>query len=141
MRLIGLTYIFVTFLIFSCTDEPDQREYKIVLTNNTATTVSLEIFDSRDILVSEYKISANENRESCSYFSESFLGFACLSDSIIFKFLDNKEYACALRENGSQFCFSNKNPFNSTDFNELDNNTYEFVITQEDFENAFDLPE
>ncbi|MGV6827853.1 MAG: hypothetical protein ACWA45_00490 [Flavobacteriales bacterium] len=82
--------------------------------------------------------------DNCVYSSEVFLGFSCDYDSLVFKFDNDKGYICSLRSNdNSNICFNSKNPyiFNDEDFISLGNNTFEFIVTQEDYENAYDLPD
>jgi len=74
----------------------------------------------------------------CNYRSIKFTGFECI-DKLVFEFENSKGYICKKRTETS-LCFSDKSPFKEIDFNNISYNTYEFIVNQEDFENALDIP-
>lgn len=74
-----------------------------------------------------------------NYNSVNFLGLFGNIDSIVIKFENNKGYSCT-GELSNNLCFQNKNAFDIEDFISLGNNAFEFEITQEDYDNAYDLP-
>jgi hypothetical protein len=55
----------------------------------------------------------------------------------------SKGYICDLRQTGNEYCFENKNILvgDESYFNVLEDSVYEFVITQEDYYNAYVLPQ
>ena len=71
-----------------------------------------------------------------------FLAFSREADSSIFKFSNGKGYICTVLQNENNLCFQNKSPYDNLSFDEsAENNQFQFVISQEDFENANDLPD
>ena len=143
MRLKNLNLAYIILLYtFSCTDEPTLREYEVLVENQSSNEITIEGYDSNNTKIYQSIVQPKNRNEGCFASLESFDGLAtCNTDSLVFKFSNGKGYICALRENGLEFCFSVKSPFESEDFNSLGHNTFEFIITQEDFENAFELPE
>jgi hypothetical protein len=141
MKKIVLVTTFV-LIIFNCTDtnEREAVNYNINFKNSTDQILNITGYDNLDQLVLNYNINPNKINNSCSYQSEVFLGFSCEADSLVFLFQNGKGYSCSLIINDSNLCFLNKSPYIQDDFENLQGNTYEFEITQEDFNNAFDLP-
>ncbi|HBS12777.1 MAG TPA: hypothetical protein DEO36_09590 [Flavobacteriaceae bacterium] len=128
-------------LLNNCTDEADEHTYITRFKNVSSTTIEIKGYDSRDNLVFDETILTNNTSSDCTRSAESFLGISCNIVSVEIKFNNNKGYVCGkLNTNG--LCFLNeKSPLgNDPSFVNLANYTYEFVITQEDFENAYDLP-
>jgi hypothetical protein len=63
-------------------------------------------------------------------------------DSLVVKFSNGKGYICAFSPIGRELCFANRFPLNDdSSFVNLGNNVFEFIITQQDFDNALELPE
>ena len=138
-----LYILLVGIFIYSCTSEPDVRTYTTRIRNSSNSILNIKGHDTQDNLVYNELVGLGGSSTNCVTSSESFLGLSCSIDSLIVKFDNNRGYICAVRitNNQPELCFSNKTPFgNDPSFLDLGNNTYEFVITQEDFENAYDLP-
>ena len=130
------------FFILSCTDEPTLNNYNVAIKNSSLQTINILAYSS-DNLISNIILNDNETGLNCSYTDESFKGYKlieCEIDSIVFRFDNGKGYISDIN-NPSPFDFLNNNNLfgNSIKFIET-NNTYEFLITQEDYENAYDLP-
>ena len=99
----------------------------------------------------EYTHDLENNTASplCEIPSPVFLGSNCVADSIVFRFQNNKGYICSTRLNNSQnLCFEgDKSPFgggeaeNEVFYRKVSSNTFEFIITESDLENAFELPD
>ena len=135
--------LLLLFFITSCTDteERDEINFVVNINNNTNQQLSVRGYNSQNVLEFDYTISSMSNGAEINYSAETFGGYINGSDSIIFSYPNSKGYICDLRQNGNNLCFQNKNIFgDQSDFNNITNNTFEFVITQDDFDNAYDLP-
>jgi len=141
----------VGLAIVSCADtnERDEILFTVRLKNNSNEEIQIKGYSSpSNIPEFDFTISPFNLGGEISYRAEAFLGYVNGYDSITFKFPNEKGYICSIRVSNSQpkLCFLNeKSPFgndpNNPPFNEIGNNIYEFEITQEDYENAFELPE
>ena len=133
-------------LLNNCTDEADEHTYTTRFKNEASSTIEVKGYDSTNNLIFDEIILKNDSSTNCSGSSESFPGISCKFDSLVVRFDNDKGYICVGRFTNikPEFCFSNeKSPFGGGSkgfFTALGNYTYEFVITQEDFENAHDLP-
>lgn len=140
----SIIYLASICLFFSCTDrnERDSINFTVSIENNTNTVLIIKGYAPNNMLEFEYTVDSNSRGGENAYFSETFGGYVNGADSIVFKFSNNKGYICADRENGNSLCFANKNPLVGEEsyFNFLGDNKYEFEVTQEDFNNAYDLP-
>lgn len=136
-------YIFILALSFySCTDTNERLDnFSTVFRNASLQTLTIKGFDNQNNLVFENIVNSLENGQQCDYDAEVFLGFSCQADSLIFKFENGKGFICVFLIENNDFCFLNKNPYDSNDYESLGNNNFQFSITQQDFENAFELPE
>ena len=130
------------FFILSCTDEPTLNNYNVAIKNSSLQTINILAYSS-DNLISNITLNDNETGLNCSYTDEGFKGYKlieCEIDSIVFRFDNGKGYISDINTPSSFDFLNNNNLFgNSIKFIET-NNTYEFLITQEDYENAYDLP-
>lgn len=136
-------YCLLLLLVFSCTGEDDVNTYKFSLTNKSEQKFILEIIDPENNIINSSTVLPN-NSYHCNYSSEvNSAFFECNKNTYSCKIIfDNgKGYECNIMNNSS-LCFQSKNPlvYNENSFNKLSKNSYEFVITQEDYENANDLP-
>ncbi len=137
-------YFFIAFALFvSCTDRGERDEFNYNVSINNSTTVSLVIegyAPNNDLIINNLIINSNATGADCNYQAELFSGYICGVDSLIFKFPNGKGYICDLRQSGNNLCFPNKFIFSEEGFTELTNKNYQFVITEEDYNNAYDLP-
>jgi len=79
-----------------------------------------------------------------SYNAERYLRFGCDPQRLVFRFANGKGYNCYIQPDGftnsSPLCFQNgKDPFLPDRLPDEDGPGSVTVITQEDFENAYDL--
>ncbi len=140
--LLPIFLLILTISFCSCTDTNEQLgNYSTVFRNASLQTLTIKGFDNQNNLVFENIVNSLENGQQCNYDAEVFLGFSCQADSLIFKFDNDKGFICVFLLENNNFCFLNKNPYDSTDYESLGNNNFQFTITQQDFENAFELPE
>jgi len=94
-------------------------------------------------MVYQVDLNNDENSPICSYVDENFRGMFvnyCGIDSVAIKFNNGKGYI-STKNNSGDFNFSNKrNPLLPNGGFKANGNIYEFIVTQQDFENAFELP-
>lgn len=127
---------------WSCTDEPDLLNYTTTIRNSSGENFTVRGFNVPNELIVNANIDDGQSLEACTASSEVFLGLGCGIDSLIIEFENGKGYICANRPNANAFCFG-KSPLIGieSNFNQIDDNSFEFMITQQDFENAFELPD
>ena len=138
-----VVFLIFSFIVFSCTDTDKRREvsYEVSFKNTTNLPFQIKGFSFYDELEYEYEINSMSSGGDFTYDSENFDGYRRRADSIVIIFPDNKGYICADRVNANNLCFNGKSPLgNDSSFSDLGNNIYEFIITQEDYDNAYTLP-
>ena len=145
MRNLIVIPIVTLLFISSCTTEAPEFDFTVSLKNESENTFTVVALNDKDEIIFEQILNYMDSSEECMYRRENFQGFNCSSiDSISVIFENGKGYACDMRLNNisTEYCFSGKNPFSgSNGFRDLGSNTYEFVVTKQDFNNAHDLPE
>jgi hypothetical protein len=138
--------LLLSILLTNCTSEEEEFNYTASITNMSNTALNIKGYNSAlNQLEYDFDLDSMISGGEVNYSSPSFGGYVSGADSLVFTFPNNKGYLCVVRtaENSNtanQFCFSNKSPFDSTSFEDLGNNSFEFIITQDDFDNANDLP-
>jgi hypothetical protein len=138
--------LIIGFLVFSCTGEEDLQTYTSNIRNTTTSNISVRGIRFPNDVVFDETINVNSSSSNCVISASTFRGLSCGIDSLVIRFDNNKGFICGFRnadsgEDFNQFCFSdNRTPLDGIYFNDLGNNTFEFVITQDDFDNANDLP-
>ncbi|WP_196888830.1 hypothetical protein [Aureivirga sp. CE67] len=134
--------LFIGFLFIQCTDDPETYFYNVSILNNSNKNLNIKSYHKGN-LISNIDLNTSQSGLECSYSAESFIGYKltqCQIDSIIFKFENGKGYISSINYL-SDLNFSNDtNPFGFSSKFVLDNNIYQFIITSEDFENAYNLP-
>ena len=148
MRLVLFTLLLsVLFLAKSCTDEENLIDFKSSYKNVSGYPLLISGYGSGNRLLYSYALENNDSSPNCTVSSPSFLGASCGADSIVVRFDSGRGFICASRfNNSSNQCFlSDKSPIGGTGqeefYREIFPNTFEFLITKEDFENAFELPQ
>jgi len=134
--------ILIGILLFSCTDEPDLNTFNVSILNNSNDELNIEYYLEGN-LISNINLSTNQRGLECSYNDENFRGLfsiQCNIDSLIIKFSNNKGYIVNDEGNGNLNFSNNRNPFLPNGGFDINNNNYSFLITQEDFDNAHDVP-
>lgn len=139
-------YLFIYVLLVglsSCTDEPEQYNFTVSIKNNTNTDLEVKFF-YENTLQTQKILNQGETSKICDYYGEFFIGLSgCVKDSVVVDFKNSKGYIDKRLDNSQNtYRFPNgKSIFlQGMGFKNI-NNTYEFVITQEDYENAHELPE
>ncbi|WP_420320245.1 hypothetical protein [Flagellimonas sp.] len=130
-------------LLIGCTDEPNESNFLVSIKNESSHSFAIRGFKNNSIVYQEI-LNNNENGTSCGYTDENFRGIFvnhCGIDSLVLEFNDNRGYISTYNNSGN-FNFSNKrNPLLPNSGFNINENTYEFLVTIEDYENAFELPE
>ncbi|WP_420604216.1 hypothetical protein [Flagellimonas sp.] len=139
-----VSFISLVSSIFSaCTGEPDLHNFDVSIKNATNASLTLLAFNKNEFLFQD-NLNNDENSQSCIYSDENFRGYYpnfCNVDSMVIKFSTNRGYI-STSSTFDDFSFSNKrNPLLPNGGFENINDTYEFLVTQEDYENAHELPE
>jgi hypothetical protein len=141
-----LTILLLSILLTSCTSEEEEFNYGASISNLSDVTLNVKGYNGAlNQLAYDFDLESMNSGGNVNYSSPSFGGYISGADSLIFTFPNSKGYICVVRNIGNsdivdQFCFSNKSPFDSMSFQDLGNNTFLFEITQDDFDNAFELP-
>ena len=133
-------------LLVSCTTEEELSEFSLTTLNSSNESLTIEIYDIGGLFQS-VALEPNSMSE-CNYSSRIFRGFSQCNnsergiDSVIIRFQNGKGYCCKSSLD-NVFCLAAKELFvnNPETFEQLGEREYRFTITQEDFDNAFDLPE
>ena len=143
MRLIRLSYFLLIFLVLSCTDEPNETNFNVSIQNSTENLLEIRAYLETENVFT-VALNPGDNGPSCNYIDENFRGIFlnnCGIDSLVMKFNNDKGYI-STDTNSGNFNFSKmRNPLLANGGFQNKRNIYEFLITQEDFENAFELPE
>jgi len=87
-------------------------------------------------------LQPNTEGLNCSYSNEFFIGYSrvdCSIDKIEFRFLNDTGYISTINEVSNLDFPNESNPFGGSVKFQQTNNDYTFIITQEDFDNAFEL--
>jgi hypothetical protein len=141
-RLIFL--FFITSIILSCTTEPKESEFSLFIKNNSEQSINVKSY-LNGTFISESDLFSGNRSFNCIYNSEFFLGYkltSCSIDSLVLKFSNNKGYISSINYISTYDFPDDMSPFGaSSKFIDLGNNVYEFEITQEDYENSFELPD
>ena len=131
------------FFAYGCTDEPDLYNYEVSVLNNSTENLTIETY-LEGVIDSNVNIENGVSGLKCSYSDDKFRGFKfteCLMDSIVFRFDNGKGYISSINYPSIYNFPNDENPFGVSSKYSKTKNVYEFVITQEDFENAYDLPQ
>ena len=137
---------FIAIIVLSCLDGDELRDYEAIITNDSGATFTV-YFYSDESLIKEEVLNDSEST-SCTYTSEFFENFNICNenkriDLIRLVFDNGRGYVCDFlsTEPDQELCFGeSKSIFKKSSFNYLENNRYQFTITEEDFSNAHDLP-
>ncbi len=134
----------MVLILISCTDKNERElmNFDVQFRNSSSNALNIKGFDSDNNMIFQDEVLNSESSTQCQSVTEVFNGFGCSLDSLVFSFDNDKGYICSKRASDtSNLCFSSKTPFgDDPSFVSLGNSTFEFVITQEDFDNALDLP-
>lgn len=137
-------FFLLCILICSCTDTSERplKNFKTQVKNDSMVSLTIKGYNSNNQETINESLEPNELGVNCEGLLEVFIGMTCETDSIVFRFSNSRGYICSLRQSNQNYCFGDKHPFvgNETYYNFLGDNTYEFIITQQDFENAHVLP-
>ncbi|WP_420604217.1 hypothetical protein [Flagellimonas sp.] len=135
--------LLIMFIICSCTDESAQHDFSISISNNTNISLEIRCFSEHKLQLQKI-INQGDTFKICEYSSESFYGMAgCKLDSMVVDLNNSKGYIdIRLDNNQNTYRFLNgKSIFIQGMGFQNNGNNYEFLITQQDYENAHELPD
>ena|SRR5690606_6523241 len=146
----NLVLVFSLLFLVSCSVEEPMREYTTAIRNTSNQPLHVLILGDTigrnhpvyDTLVNTtLNTGESYNRK---YKHESFSGFGAVINYSEYLFIGtNKGYICDDVNNNDSLCFTNKKnlsmEYNVDNFT-LENGVYYYDITQEDYENAYELP-
>lgn len=123
--------------------EPEDVRFDCFIENSSSSQVKVLLHLREELPpYDSVFIAAGETASLGDYFAPAWASYACEARKVQFIFNDNRGYICTMSEfslNESAFCFrEGKDPFVAP---RLPNNGFGSIttITEEDFENAFDL--
>ncbi len=148
-----LFFISILIGISGCTSEEKSSNYNFRLLNNSTSTLTL-LTPNKFNLTEIVELAVIEPRTfyDCSYKaaqSKSFIG--CVStnlsvrdnfDDLVFRFSNGKGYKCGF-DNQPNLCFTDSRQylrFDEMSYERIGSDILQITITQQDFDNAFDLP-
>ena len=134
MRKIFLILIIISFT--ACIPSENEEiiyQYNVIIRN--ISNLNLIAYNENNEEMFQSLLAPFTSYEGCNYRSIKFIGFVY---KLIFEFENSRGYICK-RKIDTSLCFSDKNPFKESSFNNINNNTYEFIVNQEDFVNALDI--
>lgn len=140
--------LFVSFYLIlafvSCIDKDQPNTYWAMFENSSAEDLIVFTYDvPEQPPVDSTTILSGETQGICFYNAFEYASFSCLVSQIKIVFPNQKGYLCTKGnslQNESPLCFQEmKDPFLGERLPNEGLGTY-FLITQEDFENAEDLP-
>ena len=148
MKYLAITFSFLFFI--SCSVEEPTKQYTTAIRNTGNQTLHVLILGDTigrnypvyDTLVNT-TLSTGESFKR-TYRNVAFSGFFAVINYSKFTFIGtNKGYICDDVNNNDSLCFTNKKnlskEYNRDNFT-LENGIYYYDITQEDYENAHELP-
>ena len=136
--------IFLLFGMFSCTDrnERDLVEYKMIVKNETNQSFILKITSGTNEIFNQNILPNNATIICSKAFDNPVNSYSCALATAELRFPNNKGYRCSNIENGdTTLCLNNdRNFLGQIGYVGIGNNSFEFKITQVDYDNAFILP-
>jgi hypothetical protein len=132
--------LIATVVLVSCTgSEKSFPRQNLKFKNDTSQKIDVNCYLQNELKYSE-EINANEyGTDYVVIQAPQFFNFSGVCDSISIKFSSNEGYLCSFNHNSK--CFPSKaSPLNGTENDFIkEGNTYIYDITEEDYQNAFDL--
>lgn len=130
--------------MLACTDRGERPlvEYKMIVKNETNQSISLKITDGTTELFNQ-NILPNNSKTICSRIIDNHsYGFTCGFADMELRFPNNKGYRCSnMISNNNTLCLNNdRNLLKQIGYIDIGNNSFEFKITQDDYDNAYILP-
>ena len=141
-----LKFLILFSFLFGCTSEPDEFNFTAILTNESGSELTVHFYYLEEIV--KTTVLNDLESASCSYLAESFDNFnrcdgGIKINSITIIFSNETGYTCNSFSPSSDqvLCFGeSRNPLLG-EFDDLGNRQYEFIITEDDFTNAHNVPE
>lgn len=120
----------------------EETFFEAKVTNESDHAVLVKLISAARIepVIDSTLIQPNSMATICGYQAIGFAGFRCAVSGLEFRFENDRGYICIKGSNlinVSDSCFLNKDPLEPT-INADENGTI-FVVSQEDYENAWEL--
>ncbi len=136
------------FLIFlnSCIfrNDTDEECYNLKIRNLSGELLEVTAYNSLNTSENVETIQSMQSGLSCNYCSPGFSGYVaggCEIDSIKIIFPNGKGFLCGSANNSAYLFEGNQTPIgNSEKYENVGSNSFEFIITEEDYINAHVLP-
>jgi hypothetical protein len=124
------------FLLNGCTDTEEINNPNLRIRNNSSQNISIKCYIKNVLEINE-EIKPNTLGRRYPV-SSATIGFGAF-DSITIKFTDTKGYLCS--KLASELCFPHRPSPLANDINDFvkEGENYIYDITEEDYQNAFDL--
>ena len=141
-------YLLILVNLLACSIEEEVEHFQIFFENQSDYELEVILYDGVDSLdfsneIDQFRLNSDQRVKVCDYSNSQFIGYTFCSGQIIFRFPDEKGHFCYGGGNNGR-CFDNdptgRYLFVSTDAFIQDGNEYTFVITQDDYVNAYDIP-
>jgi hypothetical protein len=139
----SLLLMILCVVLAGCTDQTERSpiEYSLYFNNKSTSAVTVKAFFQGN-LAFEDVIPSNQTSDRSFYVSEVFMGFRTW-DSIVLTFQNDKGYICTshnIPTSSNGQCLQGRENilFTTTDF-VMEDNSYYYSITEEDYQNAFQL--
>ncbi len=128
-------------LFLGCIEEPEEFTYSANIKNNSNNSFEIFGYSNSNVLVVN-EIIPPDSKNTCEYSSPDFFGYTCYLDSLVLQFNNGKGYINDLRATATdQYGFTDgRNILTYVGYQLISDYEYEFIITDEDYENAHDLP-
>jgi len=132
----------LAFLISCTTEEKALDYYEIIFKNNSQVDFNIKIYNKDGTTEMNQNVSHSAVTNSIQRSNKGFGGFNATIDSIVVRFANGKGYKCVdFWGSTDSKCFLSKSSPLSDDVTSFvkDGSTYIYIVTEQDFQNAFDL--
>ncbi len=132
----------IIFMLFSCIDPDQSMSCKYSIRNNSNYTINFIVYYQNEI-VENIDLTSQTSGLNCNYSTEGCTGYSvlCNIDSLKITFPNGNGHLCGLANNTPYLFSNNQTPFQPSEKFVLNSNgVNEFIITEEDYINAHDLP-
>jgi hypothetical protein len=125
-------------LLINCSTPEKNINQNLRFKNDSNQKIYIQSFYQNELKFTE-EINSNEFGINYLVQTSGFSNFGAICDSISIKFTLNKGYLCSF--SNSSLCFPSKpSPLDATEENFVkEGDIYYYIITQDDYLNAFDL--
>ena len=133
-------YVFIVLTALACTDQgnPDPSEINLHFRNTGTVEASIETYAEGIFRKSESVGPMQSGSAYTFYTRNEFNNFGFVTDSLVVKYPNGKGYVCSPAGN---LCIASKpSPVDAVEEDFIrEGNSYYYVLSQDDYVNAFDL--